>query len=83
MVTANAHIGRWLEEVAHQRIHGTTGEKPAVLLAAERLSLAPLPSSASTPAMAPRAQISGRTALPIESLQHSLAVYEQLLEVRA
>jgi transposase len=26
--TANAHIGRWLDEVAHQRIHGTTGEQP-------------------------------------------------------
>src|ERR1700737_1499257 len=25
VLTANAHIGRWLDEVAHVRIHGTTG----------------------------------------------------------
>jgi len=41
---ANAQVGQWLSDVAHQRIHGTTGEKPQVLLDNERLSLMPLPS---------------------------------------
>ena len=29
---ANAHIGPWLHNIAHQRIHGTTGQKPQILL---------------------------------------------------
>lgn len=81
--TANAHIGRWVEEVAHQREHGTTGEKPAMRLELERLSLLPLPSSshAQVPATS-RWRDRNDAALPFESLQHPLAVYEQLLEVR-
>lgn len=78
--TANAHIGPWLHDVANQRIHGTTGEKPAVLLAKERLSLQPLPSG-----IKPRQsdiRQSTRYAIPRESLQHPLSVYDQLLEVR-
>jgi transposase len=79
--TANAHVGRWVTEVAHQRIHGTTGEKPAVRLETERLSLGPLPRSV-VEASPPVLRRSSRgSALPIESLQHPLAVYEQLLEV--
>jgi DNA replication protein DnaC len=59
--TANAHIGRWLDEVAHQRDHGTTGEKPAVRLEGERLALLPLPIStmAPTPATSWRSQRRG------------------------
>ena len=79
--TANAHIGRWCAEVAHQRIHGTTGDKPAVRLAEERHALLPLPIAAATPAGAP-SQPSGH-ALPHESLQHPLSVYQALLEVPA
>ena len=81
--TANAHVGRWVTEVAHQRIHGTTGEKPAVRLATERLVLGVLPRHV-TPTSPPVSRRSSRgMALPIESLQHPLAVYEQLLEVGA
>lgn len=80
--TANAQIGRWIEEVAHQRVHGTTGEKPAVRLELERLSLLPLPASATTPVRLSDWRDLEETALPFESLQHPLAVYEQLLEVR-
>ena len=83
--TANAYVGRWIEEVAHRRIHGTTGEKPAVRLDLERLALLPLPSSLNvlrtTEPMSWR--LRADAALPIESLQHPLAVYEQLLEVRS
>lgn len=79
--TANAHVGRWVTEVAHQRVHGTTGEKPAVRLATERLALEALPTRVvKTSPSVPRRASRG-SALPIESLQHPLAVYEQLLEV--
>jgi hypothetical protein len=78
---ANAHIGPWLEEIAHQRIHGTTGVKPAVRLAEERRVLQPLPADKVASAPAPRLR-AGQT-LPHESFQHPLSVYEQLLEVSA
>jgi transposase len=81
--TANAHVGRWVEEVAQQRIHGTTGEKPAVRLELERLSLLPLPTSITMPLPARHWHDLHEVALPIESLQHPLTVYEQLLEAYA
>ncbi len=81
--TANAQVGRWIEEVAHQRVHGTTGEKPAVRLELERLSLLPLPMSTTIPLPAGRWHDLDEVALPIESLQHPLAVYDQLLEACA
>lgn len=77
--TANAHVGRWLDEVAHQRIHGTTGVQPAVRLAEERQVLLPLPAPACKPQ--PTVGLRRGRALPHDSLQHPLAVYEQLLEV--
>jgi transposase len=81
--TANAHIGRWVEEVAHQRDHGTTGEKPGARLDTERLALLPLPILTTSAAPASGWRFLNDAALPIESIQHPLAVYEQLLEVRA
>ena len=81
VATANAHIGRWCAEVAHQRIHGTTGDKPAVRLAGERHALRPLPADTAVPAAVVPAP-SGRV-LPHESLQHPLSVYQALLEVSA
>lgn len=75
--TANAHIGRWLDEIAHQRTHGTTGEKPAARLAEERLVLLPLPIQAQAPAPAPSLR-AGRV-VPRESFQHPLSVYQDLL----
>ncbi len=77
--TANAHIGKWLHEVAHQRLHGTTRQKPAVLLAEEAHTFLPLPTLAVASPPIPRRHCG--TALPIESLQHPLAVYDQLLGV--
>lgn len=78
--TANAHIGRWLDEVAHLRIHGTTGEQPAVRLAEERLVLLPLPQRHGH--VYPRAGMRRQAVVPHESLQHPLSVYDRLLEVR-
>jgi transposase len=79
--TANAQIGPWLQEVAHQRVHGTTGVQPAVRLAEERLALRPLPVQAPQGLPAPQRHV-GRV-LPHDSLQHPLSVYDQLLEVTA
>lgn len=78
---ANAHIGPWLDEVAHQRIHGTTGVQPAVRLAEERRMLRPLPVDTAAPAPAP--SLRAGQVLPHESFQHPLSVYDELLEVSA
>jgi transposase len=76
--TANGKIGPWLDEVANRRIHGTTGEKPQVLLEQERLSLLPLPLHHQSEAVTQ--PIDNRQALPMESLQHPLSRYDQLLK---
>lgn len=77
VAAANGQVGQWLTEIAHQRRHGTTGEQPQVLLAAERLSLSALPSRAESKAL-PRPR-KNAPALPVESLQHPLSLYDQLL----
>jgi transposase len=75
--TANGKIGHWLNEVAHQRRHGTSGEKPQVLLEKERLSLQPLPDRESS-SKGLAQPIHHRPTVPIESLQHPLSRYDQL-----
>jgi Integrase core domain len=42
LVDLNRQVATWCAEVANQRVHGTTGERPADRLAAERLH--PLPA---------------------------------------
>lgn len=71
---ANAHIGPWLADVAHQRIHGTTGVKPALRLDEERQVFLPLPSTAinDTPLR------DNAEPLPFESLQHPLHQYDHV-----
>ena len=77
--TANAQVGNWLHEVANQRIHATTNEKPQVLLEKERFSLQPLPEGMIS--CLTSITIKQRQAIPVESFQHPLSVYDQLLEV--
>lgn len=72
---ANRHVRRWLDEVANERVHGTTGEVPAVRLAEERAVMLPAPALKAPP------PVVTKVALPVESLQHPLAVYDALLEV--
>ncbi len=76
--TANGYVGPWLHDVAHQRIHGTTGEKPQGRLEEERLKLWPL-----SPDLTCQEPLKSNTpmALPVESLQHPLGLYDRLLEV--
>jgi transposase len=77
---ANAHIGPWLHNIAHQRIHGTTGQKPQILLDEERHSFGALPYIQVLPRTTHRSLHIARP-MPVESLQHSLSVYDQLLQV--
>ncbi len=80
--TANAHIGPWLGDVANQRIHGTTLQRPCDRLALERPELLALPVT--TAAITVQARIKHRSGLiglptPVESIQHPLAIYDALL----
>lgn len=74
---ANLHVRPWLDDVANQRIHGTTGAIPALRLLEEQVVMLRAPALLS-PRPTPM-----RVAVPVESLQHPLAVYDALLEVLA
>lgn len=74
---ANGKVGPWLADIAHQRIHGTTGERPQALLDKERPSLKPLPLRNEAAGLAQ--ELLAQQAIPIESLQHPLSLYDQLL----
>ena len=82
VAAANAHVGRWLAEVANARVHATTGEQPSKRLAGERNALLPLPERAAVPLAEP-AKPGFALPVPMESLQHPLSVYQELLEVSA
>ncbi len=70
---ANRHVRRWLDEVANERVHGTTAAVPSVRLAEERAVMLP------APALKAPARTAAKVATPTESLQHPLAVYDELL----
>jgi transposase len=80
VAAANAHIGRWLTDVANAREHATTHERPDRRLTLERSALLPLPRSGEVVASPPA---DNGHVMPIESLQHPLAVYDSLLQVPA
>ena len=69
------HVRRWLDEVANARVHATTKAVPTVRLAEERAVMLAAPALKGAP------MIAQRVALPVESLQHPLSVYDELLEV--
>jgi transposase len=74
---ANAHVRRWLDEIANAPVHATTKAVPATRLAEEQSVMLP------APALKPQPALPLRMAIPVESLQHPLAVYDELLGVRA
>ncbi len=77
----NGEFARWLATKANARIHGTTGEVPDERLLAEQAALQALPATALGGQV--RLRSSGRPRVarfPIESLQHPLSVYDELLE---
>ena len=63
---ANAHVRRWLDEVANARVHATTKAVPATRLAEEQAVMLPAPALKAQPSLPVR------VAMPIESLQHPL-----------
>lgn len=76
VVSANAHVGQWLEDTANVRRHGSTGEIPAHRLQVELGTLLPLPQSRFTESSV----MALRRVIPRESIQHPLAVYQSLLK---
>ncbi|ELL2980742.1 IS21 family transposase [Salmonella enterica] len=79
--SANARVGAWLVHTANARKHGTTGVPPDQRLQKELAALLPLP----VPGLfsVPRLADAPRRALPVESIQHPLSVYQSLLEERS
>lgn len=80
--TLNAELARWLATKANARTHGTTGEVPDQRLIAEQTALQALPPRR----LGGEARMRStdrllRRQFPVESLQHPLSVYEDLLEV--
>lgn len=79
---ANARIGTWLRDTAHQRVHGTTNQTPESMLAEEMNHLLPLPTYLKT-----IKRSSESITLPYQSvkpkvelsIQHPISVYEQVL----
>jgi transposase len=89
VVTANIEVRRWLGEIANQRIHGTTQERPAQRLHEERLQGIPPPWRGDIRAARPQSEgVAAPLARPVTVIerleqatppQHPLAVYEHLL----
>lgn len=73
---ANAAASRWLREIANARVHGTTGEVPAIRLVDERQTLQRLPEPYKGRAE-PDVSRSERHK-PVIAYQHPLSVYEDL-----
>jgi len=71
---ANVHVRCWLDEIANARVHATTKAVPAHRLAQERAVML------AAPALQAPAPVRTHVAMPIESLQHPLAVYDELLQ---
>lgn len=83
VATANTEVWRWLREVAHVRLHGTTRFQPGAQLLVEHKSLQNLPPP--YPALV-RASVpaSGRELRErfhdwLSPLQHPLSVYDQMM----
>lgn len=93
VVTANREVKRWLNEVANERLHGTTQVKPSERLKEEVQHLQPIPvpwraniAAARVQGIVPAEPAPKRPAVVIAHIeqetpaQHPLAVYEQLLD---
>lgn len=74
---ANVQVRRWLDEIANARVHATTKAVPAQRLLEEQAVMLAAPALKAAPAQ------HMRVAIPVESLQHPLAVYDELLQVMA
>ncbi len=73
--TANVEVARWLRDVANVRIHGELKQRPIDRLADEQLMRY---TGTVTALVVPAA----KTPVPVESLQHPLSDYDELVEQR-
>lgn len=73
---ANSHIITWLNEEANARVHKTTQTIPHVRLVEELPTLIPLPILVKQTTEPLKLN---RIPLPIESMQHKLSIYDELL----
>jgi transposase len=76
--TANVEVLKWLRDVANVRKHQGLGAKPIDRLAADQEAMLPFEPAMATVESAARARL--RVPVPVESLQHPLSVYGELLE---
>lgn len=75
--TANVEVAKWLRDVANVRRHAGTGPRPVDRLAAEQQVMLPFEPTLGGPENATGQRL--RTPVPVESLQHPLSVYGELL----
>jgi transposase len=75
--TANVEVLKWLRDVANVRDHQGTGERPVDRLQEDQESMLPFEPAMARLEVAAKARL--RTPLPVESLQHPLSVYGELL----
>lgn len=76
--TANSEVTKWLQNIANQRVHGTTGEVPLARLATDRAGMLALPRPRLP--VVPDAPLQPGGRWPSESLQHPGSVYQRLQE---
>lgn len=79
---ANLEVRKWLDTVAHQRIHDTTKQKPADRLVEERKFLQAVPPDLIpvTPSLESKTPLpSALEALNEHPLHHDLSIYDQLV----
>lgn len=79
--TANGKIGPWLENVAHQRMHGTTNEKPQDRLDYERRYLRVIPKRLEIESSVESSLSMIPLVIPHESecIQHPISIYERFI----
>jgi transposase len=76
--TANAEVGKWLRDVANRRVHPQTGHAPHTLYEnVEKALLQPLPQH--RPRFKPVRPAARPIREQVNSLQHPLSVYQQIL----
>jgi transposase len=86
LATANYEVKKWLETIAHQRIHNTTKQSPAQRLVEERPYLKELPPHIMPVSQANEAisvRLASQHLIDKQPLHHSLDVYDTLTEAHA
>jgi transposase len=80
VATANREVRIWLNETANCRIHATLKERPSERFFFERTKLRGLPLPYTGQRVIVKLDTVIAVPLPVESLQHPLAVYEQFAQ---